>query len=515
MPAEAGLERAFEVIRRRVWVGALVFAAAVSVAGPFPLFLPNLYRATATVVVDRQEVQNSVVRPAVSELDIRLATIRQALLSRERLTALIDQYGLYPELQDHVPLDAVVERMRQDVDIRLTEADSAGGRASTIGVTVSYLGADPEQAATVANRLASFYLERDTLIREEQAGEAAAFLETALAAVRDELGSHQQRIDRFKAQHLGELPEQVPAILATIERLNTQLRLNHEQQLRVIERRESLVEQLVNLETTGSAAAPEASAAELVELRRQLLDLQSRFTSRHPDVIVVRTRMAELERERDGVDRDEAEPAAHAAAGPGARRFEAALANADVELADLEQAAADLKRTLTTYEQRIQSAPTRGQELQALTRDHAMVSERYQTLLRRYEEAELAERLERADSGQAFHILDPALPPTQPAAPSRIRLLAMVLILAGAAAVVGVLAAEQLDFSFRTTDELRQFTDIAVLATIPFIRTRRRPVAYLIGLGFAAAAVALCTLLATGAYHLADGNTELTRILSR
>ena len=90
--------RSLEILRRRKLVALVVFATVLASAVTFALYLPNLYRATAVVLVERP-VSEQFVRAAVSgELESRLHIIKQEILSRARLTHLITKYNLYPEL---------------------------------------------------------------------------------------------------------------------------------------------------------------------------------------------------------------------------------------------------------------------------------------------------------------------------------------------------------------------------------------------------------------------------------
>ena len=62
-----------------------VFAGVVTLV----LSLPNVYRATATAIVERQQVSEAFVRPSVTtELETRIQTIHKQVTSRARLTAL-------------------------------------------------------------------------------------------------------------------------------------------------------------------------------------------------------------------------------------------------------------------------------------------------------------------------------------------------------------------------------------------------------------------------------------------
>ena len=65
-----------------------------------------------------------------------------------------------------------------------------------------------------------------------------------------------------------------------------------------------------------------------------------------------------------------------------------------------------------------------------LSRDFQTTKERYEGRRRRYEEAQVAASLERGQQIEQFRILDPAIPPREPDAPNRIRLLMLAFVLA-------------------------------------------------------------------------------------
>jgi hypothetical protein len=75
-----------------------------------------------------------------------------------------------------------------------------------------------------------------------------------------------------------------------------------------------------------------------------------------------------------------------------------------------------------------------------------------------------------------------------------------------------VVVVDQLDGSFRTPEELRAFSKVPVLVTIPQIGAaitgRRR-------LGLRAAPIAIGAVLVVLAYHFASGNDQLAFFFSR
>jgi capsular polysaccharide biosynthesis protein len=221
---------------RRKWIAILMFGAIFAAVVSITVSLPDLYRATATVLVETQHVSEELVRSSVSnELETRIQTIREDVMSRARLGELITRLGLYPELRAKgEPFDAIIERMRKDVALDLNSAAAAGSRAPTIAFAIKYTGRDPQTVAQVANMLASLYVKENTKIREGQAVRTANSSRRNLPKSEGAgcAGAARHRVQRVTSAscHSGR------ANLASLERLNTQLRLNGENQVRAMDR---------------------------------------------------------------------------------------------------------------------------------------------------------------------------------------------------------------------------------------------------------------------------------------
>jgi len=151
-PRGSGIARIETVWRRRKWLGILVFILPLTAAVAMIVALPDLYESSALVMVERQQVPEAFVRPTVtSELETRIHSISQEILSRSRLESLVTRMGLYPELKDRAPADEAVNRLRRDVRLELNRADQS--RGATTAFTISYRGADPQTVAVVTNTL--------------------------------------------------------------------------------------------------------------------------------------------------------------------------------------------------------------------------------------------------------------------------------------------------------------------------------------------------------------------------
>lgn len=505
------------VLARRRWLALAIFALALTASAGAAVFLPDVYRATATVIVQREEVPEAFVRSAVTtELETRIQSVTQELLSRSRLEALIDRFGLYPEIRAAAPLEAAVTRMRRDITI--APVASTALRPQATAFTLSYRGTDPETVATVTNTLATSYVDGNLEIRAGQARGTAQLLKAQLDEVKLRLDQQDRQTSTLRRNFSDELPEQTTANLASLERLNADLRFNNDKQQRAIDRRDTLLaEQSSALEAasespSGTGVVGSAVARRRTELLSELAQLRARFGDQHPDV-----RLAEVELARLGTETSPVETRARAITRPPPDpRTRAALTAAELELERLEREEASLRGQILIYERRVQAAPQRAQALKDTSRDYATTVDLYDSLMKRYEDALLSENMETRKSGEQFRILDAALTPTAPAAPDRVQLLLLALGFSIALAAAAVLLAEKLDSSFHSLDDLRAFTAVPVLGTIPPIvtardRRRRRWRFALAGAG----AVCAIVLILFGTQQLTESNVALVRLLAR
>jgi polysaccharide chain length determinant protein (PEP-CTERM system associated) len=521
-----GFELAKSVWARRKWLAILVFLVPSTVAISVAMSLPDLYQATATVLVDRQQVPESVVRSTVtSTLETRLQTINQEILSRSRLEALISRFSLYPDTRNKMAADDVIGRMRQDIKLELKgiemKGQGTGTPEATVAFAISYRGSDPNTVAMVTNTLASFYVEENLKVRERQASGTSEFLKVQLDEAKKRLDEQERQVSEFKRKYVGELPQQMDTNMTTLDRLDAQLRTNLDNQMRVNERRHLLASQLAEAESvgvtgpTGTPLEPESSEARLARLKRELPALLSRFSEKYPDVIQTRSEIAALEKQvaqRKADQPGDAKPAP-APASPYVMRLRESRSEAEAEANVLKNEEKRLRGALGLYQSRVDNVPRREQEFKGVFRDYESTRELYQSLLKRYEDAHLAESMEQRQKGEQFRILDPAVPPREALA-RRFRFIGFSLVVSLALAAGAVLLAEQLDTSFHSMDDLRRFSVVPVLASIPPIvseadtaREKRR-----FRLSAAAAALALL-LLVVSSYLVATGNEQLVWVL--
>jgi polysaccharide chain length determinant protein (PEP-CTERM system associated) len=517
------LDRLRAIWKRRKWLGVLAFAVPLTIGLTVVAAMPSLYRATVTVLVIRQEIPEKLVAPTVtSAVETRLKTISQEILSRPRLEALRERFGLYRDLQTRIPPDQVIERMRADINLELKGVETRAETQGPVAFTLSYQGTAPKTVAAVANTLASYYIEENVKARELQASGTAEFLRVQLEQTKQRLDQQERAVSEFKRRYMGELPQQMEPNLATLERLQMQLRLNADGQTRAQERRSFLSAQLSEAGSlsfagpAGPSGAPESGPARLARLQQSLTELRSRYSDKYPDVVQTQAEVAALTRElADAKARGASESAPSTVPNPVASPLRGALTEAETELKVLKAEDGRLRASIAAYQQRIEKIPEREQEFKELARDYETTRDVYQSLLKRHGDAQIAESMEQRQKSEQFRIIEAAAVPTRPVA-SPLKLLIIVLVVAIDLAVAAVFVAEKLDASFHTIEQVRGRTSLPVLVSIPKIvttadaawqRTRFRLATTATGIGL--------FLLAAVSYFLAHGNEQLVTLLLR
>jgi polysaccharide chain length determinant protein (PEP-CTERM system associated) len=523
--------RILDILRRRRLLAFATFSAVLAAAVSFAVYLPNIYQGQALVLIERP-VDENIVRAADSapgELESRLHIIKQEILSRDRALELINRFHLYPKLMRSGSVDDGLNQLRSDVEVNPSGPEQVSGKVKTVSFTLKYTGDSAKTAADVTNAIASFYVQQNDSMRSLSAMGTLQFMRQQLGDAKAQLDRQDAAISQYTSRYTGQLPQQVGINLATLERMNTQLRLNGEQQLRLIEQREKLVEGLQDPSTIARAENPDATPEMLDRLKQidkmkaDLAQLQTRVTSKHPDVLRLQEQIADLEQQQKqdeaALDKKRAALAAAAAAKGQAEADAQAprrqtIDSLDAQLAKLREEEQVLRSTIASFEQRLQGAPEREQEYALITRDRQVAKDLYDSMLKRYDEAQLAASLETDRQGERFRVLESALPPEGPTGPNRIRLILMGLLLAVAAGVAIALTAEQFDASFHGVDEVREFTSVPVLVSIPPIGPMPIKRRLLTGLA-TVSAIAMIALIATASAYFAHGNDQLARLIGR
>lgn len=452
------------LVARRWWLFLIPFLAIALGSAAFAFWLPDVYRAETVILVDPAKIPERYIAPISSvEVKDRLTTLSQQVMSRTRLEQVIKTLGLWRnDWQDPTAMERHVNRLRRKIDVRVTGNDS---------FAIGFEGEDPLLVQQVTNQLAALFIAENSKVRAERAEGTAAFIDTQRKEMERQLAAKEAEIRAYREAHLGELPEQREAHLRALDQLEQRLAANREAALRLTERRGLVQQQLASVRARH--AEPEEVSplrAELVKLHAELQLFESQFTDRHPDVVITRRRIKEVEAQlRSGRGQVALPPAPPAtlARDPMYVALEREMDQISVDLAGRNAERQALEGQIREAQARVAAMPRREQEYAALTRDYENLKQTYQSLLGKRIQAGMAEDLERKQAGATFTVLDPADVPKTPVKPDRMKILLVGLVLGLGAGTGGAYLGETLDQSIRTIEDLKQAYGVPVLGAIP------------------------------------------------
>lgn len=457
------------VWRRPAWLIVPVLIGVAAAWGALQVLTP-IYRASTLVMVEKQKVPADYVKPTVTMgMEERLSTIEQQITNRTNLERIVQEMDLYPELRQLEPMEKVVRVARDNLTVA-KKGDSV--------FTILFKDPDPVKAANTANRVAELFIQENLRLRENQAQGTSTFLEAELEQTKQRLEAQEAKIADFKRLYMGQLPEQRDTNLSAVGQLQDKLEINMEALDKAETRKIILQRQIAELGQLGqpvvmlppTSTGPRAPTR-LEQLQAQLIELRSRYTDRHPDVVRTLAEIEQVRKLESEIEVSEAEPMPALAAPAPVRvdpALRAQLEGIDMEIRSLQAERARILSDIGSFQVRLENVPRVEQELLSLTRDYENIQKSYENLLAKRIEARLAENLEKSRQSEQFTILEKAIPPADPYSPNKLLLLAIGL---AGGAVLGLIAAllrDQTDSTFAEGDTLQKaFPGVPVLATIP------------------------------------------------
>jgi polysaccharide chain length determinant protein (PEP-CTERM system associated) len=494
------------VLERRIWWIALV-ALGVSVSVMvIVLLLPNMYRASTTILVNPQRVNESYVSSTVSgSVSDRLSTIRQEVMSPTQLTVLMNELNLYPKLRGKVSEEGLIGRMQKSTDIEVL--DSGGQKLSTF--RVSFVDRDPKQAALVANRIANLFIERNLKAREIQFSGTTQFLETELAHTKQQLEEKERLLQELRARYIMDLPESKQYHLEAMNSLRDQLRSSDErvnrdrQSIVYLESMAGVMVPTIELDQQRDSSGSSSSKTQLQKLESKLQELQVRYGPNYPDVRKLRDEISQ-EKAKAESEKQNTTPAETQAPAPRPRAnnpvVDSEVNKLKQEIDEQVKLQANLQTQIQFHASKLQQIPVFEGQIAGLMRDYEALKNHYNELQGKKLSAEMAGELETRQAGERFEILDAALPPDKPSGPHR-PLMMLGGLLAGLMCGIGAaFVVEISDESVRHASEAASIFGKPVLAGIPEITSpqERLRISVLLAakvIGTASAAVVLGLLV--------------------
>ena len=494
-----------------------IFVLAVAIA----LLLPSVYKSSATILIEQQEIPPELVMSTVtSYASERIRTIEAQVMSRSNLLKIIDKFNLYESKRKFETSEEIIERMREDTALNVISAgvvDPRSGRPSeaTIAFSLSYKGESPATVQRVASELSTLYLNENLRSRTSKAEETSSFFSEETQRLGTLISDLEGRLASFKEKNADLLPELQGLNMQVLQRTETDISSTEVQLQALKERKIYLQSQLIQIQPsnplvqgasmqlavreaeyasarsrysedhpdlqrlkneiaslkleTGAGGDAKNLGRELTSLRAELVMTREKYTPDHPDVIQLESRIESLEKELRAINQKNAEGVSEIQPdNPAYITLSAQLEAAESEARALKSKLQNFKNKQAEFEDYLRKAPQVEREYLGLKRDYENAVMRYQETKAKQMKADVGKQLESESKGERFTLIDPPALPEKPVSPNRPAILFLGLILSLGGGIGFAMIADAIGGAVHGAKGVQAVLGLLPLSVIPY-----------------------------------------------
>jgi len=444
--------------------------------------------------VEEEKVSNPLISGLAISTSVqdRLETIVKILLSRPILEQVVNELHLDAGAAGSSPqaFENLIVSLRNNISVQLISRDI---------LKVTAENRDPLVCQKVANTITMLFIKHNLELQTRETNAGIEFLNNQKVIYEQKLRDSERALREFKEkyQHIlsvkatqelsmlmgdkSDSAASAPAPLMNTEVLRytqikgdiVQLKLDLKD---AINKKKQLLRQLEsegNYVITEKTIDPVIRGLEqdLAEKQVGLAKLQVDSTEEHPMVIRLKKEIEELKEAIKQKRSQKISTEDKLTLNPIYQNIKLELNMVDRDIESLKTRIKLNEIYLKEEADKIKDIPKKEEELANLQRDYSINATIYADLTRKLETAYITQRLELQEKGTKFKVVEPAKVPLRPFKPNR-----PFMSLAGATLgmIIGIgliFFSEMTDHSFTEINQLRNFLDIPVVASISQILT--------------------------------------------
>ena len=253
-----GIREVWAIVKRRFWWILLPALLGPVVGIGLTFAVRPIYTSKAFVLIEQPKVPDKFVPQVMTDqLDARLMTLQEQILSRSRLEPIIERLGLYKDKAGKMSMEEMVERLRKSIEVKTITPEGPARVPSGFYITASADSA--KTAQQVCTEILSMFMTENLKLREQRSEGTTDFLAGQLEEAKHKLDEQDAQLADFKGKYLGQLPtdeqRNLEMLTATRTRLETvNQELSQAQQQKIIQ--ESALSQLNTRKATATGASP-------------------------------------------------------------------------------------------------------------------------------------------------------------------------------------------------------------------------------------------------------------------
>lgn len=468
-------------LKRRAYIASVIAGAITLFVYWIAMALPNEYTASAVLLVEPQTVSGKLIEPGASGIDLneRLNLMTSQILSRTRLSKIIEELQLFEKESQTMTRQEIVDEMRAKISVRPVIPELTRGLRNKKVIEINtfevfFSSSSAVTAAQVAQSLANDFIQNHIAARVESTQTSLEFISAEESRLSTRIREIDAELAEIKEENESSLPENLGTTQRNMERDLSAMRYA-QRQLDVARSDLSFWEhQYRTAQALGQSLNGQDSlspARRIQGLELQLKELLARgFTERHPDMISLK---AELASNRRGINEARAAKKEDnedlVLQSFGEQNADAERQRSMLNVGALEQEVERISLHLDELRAYVVATPRVAEKMEAFERQRVQLAASLKGFSSLRLEAAVQADLERRQLGERFRILESAFPPRKISSPNRGLILLLGLLFGLTIGVVVGLVAEGTDPSFHQERDLQSSVGIPVLAVIPSI----------------------------------------------
>ena len=421
-------------------------AWAVCVVGWLGVMLvPNQFQAVSMIYVDT----DTMMAPLLKDLTVttdpqqQVSVMLNTLLARPNLEQVVHLTNPKANSLSSAEMAKQVQNLQDNISIKPLSTKNL--------FQLSFTDRDPDKGLNVAQTLLSIFVDSNIGNKRHDLEGAQSFLDTKVNEYETLVRQAEQRRTAFKQANLEVLSNTITPDAARKQVEDARQQLNGASaQLSSLRGQLATIPKIIYIDgpgplVLGTANTPAGGSLfqQLAGAKQALVDLKSRYTDDHPDVIALKRQIAQLQTELS------AAPASGSGAqGSGSQsipnpvytqtqsKLSDAQTNVALQAQKLAEAQGNMDRALKMSSKAIEISA----QFSNLDRDYDLVHKTYQELLARRESAKLSQSVNDEQSSINVRIVEPPKKAAFPVAPNRPLLNSAVILIGLLAGIATAIA---------------------------------------------------------------------------
>lgn len=455
-----------DILRRRFVMVISIFISFSIITLMLAIFLPPVYQATGTILIESQQISSSFIAPTVTQaVRERIEIVKQHVMTRENILRLINKHNLYGtgDGNNRRVTSDVIEKFRDNVEIEILNTGGSRRGRTTYAFKVSFEHLHANQTYKVTSDVVTLFLDENIKSRVSRATETTEFLSKEAKRLKLDLETKENLVAAYKRENANALPEHLKLHVNMLQRTETIL-ANVERNYKSAENEKRQLE----LQLTSAEAGVDVGDTYTAKLERLNAEYQQSkilYKENHPTVRQLKRKIESL------VKGGEHETPNANINKVYVGKIKKLMNEVSFRLKSLGEQKIPLRKKISKLEKQIIKTPQVELGLISLSRDHSSAQKKYEEIQLKQLGAQVSENLEGENKAGRFILIEPPQLPDKPIKPKRAKIVLIGLFIALAAGLGLALMVEMMNMRIRGKGALEAILGTEPLIEIPYIKT--------------------------------------------